>query len=346
VATLVFLGSSWVAIADGGPVGLERQLSTWARTGSWAGSEVWSIVTLLGSLWVLGPVLLVFASWLIRRGQAHLAWLPAVALAATYVLVGAMRMVVERARPLTVDGAGPNGGSFPSSQAAQAAVVWGMVVLLSMPGRSRRTSTIVAIAGASFVLVVGASRLVLAVHWPLDVVSGWALGAAVACLFALRAPASAAVRAGAPLRAVACCHRLGAAGPELLLVRGRSGRWTLPGGRVEPGESAASAAEREAREEAGAEGTLAPDPVTWVRVRKRPADTLRGAVTNTPVFMLAVDATTAPEERDREPTWRPVKEAERALRDGRPAWSSGWRVEAARAAAARLSSSPRPGRAA
>ncbi|MDQ3210759.1 MAG: hypothetical protein M3Q20_06190, partial [Actinomycetota bacterium] len=87
VATLVFLGSSWVAIADGGPVGLERQLSTWARTGSWAGSEVWGIVTLLGSLWVLGPVLLVFASWLLRRGQAHLAWLPAVALAATYVLV-------------------------------------------------------------------------------------------------------------------------------------------------------------------------------------------------------------------------------------------------------------------
>ncbi|MDQ3209826.1 MAG: hypothetical protein M3Q20_01400, partial [Actinomycetota bacterium] len=71
-----------------------------------------------------------------------------------------------------------------------------------------------------------------------------------------------------------------------------------------------------------------------------------GAVAKTPVFMLAVDATSTPEEGHRDPTWRPLREAETALRDGRSLWSSGWRVEAARAAAARLAPPPRPGRAA
>lgn len=343
VATVVVLGSSWIAIAADGPTELERQLSSWSRSGAWASSEVWGIVTRLGSPWVLGPAVLVVALWLHRRGDVHLAWMPAAALAATYVLVSATRMGVERARPLAIE-AGPQGGSFPSFQAAQAAAFWGLVVLFSMPGRSRRTSIILAIAGASIILLVGASRLVLAVHWPLDIASGWALGAAVACLFALRSR-STLLSADEPLRAVACCHRLGATGPELLLVRSRRGGWTLPGGRVEPGESASAAAERGAREEAGAEGTLAPDPVTWVRMRKRLTDTLRGAATNTPVFMLEVDEAITPEERDREPTWRSLHEAEAALRDGRPPWSS-WRVEAAHAAAARLSQPPRRGRAA
>ena len=58
------------------------------------------------------------------------------------------------------------------------------------------------------------------------------------------------------LPAVACVGALvhDAAGRLLMIQRGHdphSGRWTLPGGRVEPGETAQAAVVREIREETG-----------------------------------------------------------------------------------------------
>jgi mutator protein MutT len=49
------------------------------------------------------------------------------------------------------------------------------------------------------------------------------------------------------------------AGRVLLICRGRApsaGEWTLPGGRVEPGETPEEAVVRELREETGIEGTV------------------------------------------------------------------------------------------
>jgi ADP-ribose pyrophosphatase YjhB (NUDIX family) len=56
------------------------------------------------------------------------------------------------------------------------------------------------------------------------------------------------------LAASAACFRNG----KLLLVRRAAPPelWTLPGGRVEPGEAAAEAARRELREETGVEGDI------------------------------------------------------------------------------------------
>ncbi len=43
---------------------------------------------------------------------------------------------------------------------------------------------------------------------------------------------------------------------QVLLVSKKSGRWTVPGGGLEPDEVAADAAAREVREEAGVRGLL------------------------------------------------------------------------------------------
>ena len=64
--------------------------------------------------------------------------------------------------------------SFPSGHAANATLVWLCLALL-LP-RSARARTF-AIWGAVWLsLAVGLSRVVLGVHWPSDVIGGWAFG--------------------------------------------------------------------------------------------------------------------------------------------------------------------------
>jgi len=57
------------------------------------------------------------------------------------------------------------------------------------------------------------------------------------------------------------------AGRLLLVRRGRppaEGRWSVPGGRIEPGETAAEAAAREVREETGLDVDVGPVLITAV----------------------------------------------------------------------------------
>ena len=96
----------------------------------------------------------------------------------------------------------------------------------------------------------------------------------------------------------------------------------MPGGKVEPDEALARAAVREAQEEAGVEGRILAEPITWVRLRKRPGDFLHTDATMTPVFLLEVRALVEPNEGFRDPTWWRFDEMERALRSRRPPWSA------------------------
>lgn len=65
--------------------------------------------------------------------------------------------------------------AFPSGHTANATMVWLGLALLLFP-RSGRART-AAVAVASLVAVtVGCTRMMLGVHWPSDVVGGWALG--------------------------------------------------------------------------------------------------------------------------------------------------------------------------
>lgn len=64
--------------------------------------------------------------------------------------------------------------AYPSGHSANSLLIWLSIALLCVEGPRARK---VAIAGAvAIALLVGLSRPMLGVHWPSDVVGGWALG--------------------------------------------------------------------------------------------------------------------------------------------------------------------------
>jgi membrane-associated phospholipid phosphatase len=64
--------------------------------------------------------------------------------------------------------------SFPSGHAANATLVWLCLALL-LP-RTARVRTFAIWAAVWLALAVGLSRVILGVHWPSDVIGGWAFG--------------------------------------------------------------------------------------------------------------------------------------------------------------------------
>ena len=98
---------------------------------------------------------------------------------------------------------------------------------------------------------------------------------------------------------------------EVLLVTGRrSGRWIIPKGWPIPGKSLAKAAEREAYEEAGVEGTVEEEPLgSFNHVKTHP---LIGSVeVSILVHSMAVkrELPRWPERGERERRWFKLKEA-------------------------------------
>jgi undecaprenyl-diphosphatase len=131
-----------------------------------------------------GPVVALVASVatvaLLAARHGRLALFVAATTSGTAVLVAVAKAAVGRHRPPVgyhlVEAGGP---AFPSGHAAQAVACYGapaVVAACLLRGRAART---VALAGAGLVAgLVGVSRVYLGVHWPSDVLSGWALGAA------------------------------------------------------------------------------------------------------------------------------------------------------------------------
>jgi membrane-associated phospholipid phosphatase len=74
------------------------------------------------------------------------------------------------------------GYGLPSGHATNSALAAGLLIGLSRR-RSGRFSAAAMPLGISYAVAVGLSRVYLGVHWPTDVLAGWALGAgwSVAC---------------------------------------------------------------------------------------------------------------------------------------------------------------------
>lgn len=141
-------------------------------------------VTALGGLGLLGFVTLAVAGYLELQGKRRAALFVVAAVAGGMLVSFALKTGFDRPRPdLVPHGTFVQTASFPSGHSMLAAVVYltlGALVARVQPSRSLR---IYVIALAVLVTVaVGVSRVYLGVHWPTDVLAGWAAGATWATL--------------------------------------------------------------------------------------------------------------------------------------------------------------------
>ncbi len=107
------------------------------------------------------------------------------------VLNAVLKLGFHRARPQVVPHlAEVSNASFPSGHATIAAATYLIIGALLAQTFQRRTPRVYVVAiTVAITLAVGISRLYLGVHWPTDVMAGWALGSAWALVFWLIAHA-------------------------------------------------------------------------------------------------------------------------------------------------------------
>jgi membrane-associated phospholipid phosphatase len=133
----------------------------------------------LSSLGLVGYItcfaVVVFVIWRRRFREAILAL---AVLAVGQLLRLNISILVHRPRPPRVDGlVATRGYAFPSGHAMTSVLICGLVVALAWPWLANRIRRTIAVAAATAIaLIDGAARAYLGVHWPLDVLGGWALG--------------------------------------------------------------------------------------------------------------------------------------------------------------------------
>ena len=119
--------------------------------------------------------------------------------AAGGVLIGqTMKWAYARPRPdLVPHGAEVFTASFPSGHSMMSAVVYlTLGSLLARSQTNRAVKTYVLATAVLLTVLVGVSRVYLGVHWPTDVLAGWALGGVWALICLLVMTMAAGARAG------------------------------------------------------------------------------------------------------------------------------------------------------
>lgn len=175
LAALVTLAGIWLAMLLGGAGSVDRAI----YEALYAGDRP-VLLTVARAFTFLGePTLLIGASviaalWLWHRGRGS-AGLVLIAVTLTGRLFSeAQKYWIARVRPdiephLVI----VKTSSFPSGHAASSMIFYVSLALL-LADASRRTA---AVGAAIFLsLLVGTSRVMLGVHWPSDVIGGWAFG--------------------------------------------------------------------------------------------------------------------------------------------------------------------------
>ncbi len=137
-------------------------------------------LTGLGGTIVLIIVSLAAFFFLLMTGRTHSAYMLAASVVGAMILSQTMKLGFNRPRPdLVPHGARVYTMSFPSGHAMMSAAVYlTLAALLARTQQRSRVRIFIIFVAAMLTILVGASRVYLGVHWPTDVLAGWAGGAA------------------------------------------------------------------------------------------------------------------------------------------------------------------------
>lgn len=151
---------------------------------SWL-AEVMRDITALGSFTVLGLLTLSVTGFLILTRKRHAAAIVLLSIISGTILSNLLKWIFARPRPDLV----PHEmmvytQSFPSGHAMLSAVVYlTLGALLARTQAEPKVKVYLLLLAITLTLTVGISRVYLGVHWPTDVLAGWAGGACWALLW-------------------------------------------------------------------------------------------------------------------------------------------------------------------
>jgi membrane-associated phospholipid phosphatase len=219
------LAASAAFLVELATLGWLRRLDSWCATLLGLTHRGWHIervaaITIVAP-WVAASLALVAAAVAWRRRRWATLRRSAVVALAGLVLIGLLKGLLDRARPIGVWGT--DVASFPSGHVGNAALLCGVAVQLlaasATPRRRRATWLAGSLVAVALVAVVGWSRLFLARHWLTDVVG--AVFLAIAILASgewLGRPVRTRTRAlGGSVAALAALGLLGVVGVRLWL---------------------------------------------------------------------------------------------------------------------------------
>src|SRR5579885_1480597 len=193
-----FLGAAVVllvfSILSAGSVGESELLLAIYGGASARFAVFWRGVTMTGDNRVLIAVALVGAILLaLRKRYSSAVWLTGGWVMAT-ASVELLKWLVDRDRPPVPFLTEASRGSFPSGHAAESLFVYVYLCLLLSASSSRgivsAIKDLALVVLAALPIFIGVSRLYLGVHWPSDILGGWAIGSFVLGLSCLNLPSS------------------------------------------------------------------------------------------------------------------------------------------------------------
>jgi undecaprenyl-diphosphatase len=185
--------ASWIAltsiVAAGAFEGRDERLAETVRGWTAPTEGLARAVSGVGGVPVILAVLAAAVVLCLAAGAPRRALALGLAVGLTEAAVHLTKVVVARPRPPAGPLSDIGGYSYPSAHAAVSVALYGLLLGFALVALGPRGRWLAGAAGVAVLVAIGASRVYLGAHHPLDVAGGWltgAMSATAACAVAAR----------------------------------------------------------------------------------------------------------------------------------------------------------------